>query len=308
MSRRPDLPLHSRPWRPTYQPSAGPLSTFDDALTRSRTGWVAQARSSRRWAVAGALTGALVTLPLVAPAAWLAQAVSAATRGHVLLADARGSLWAGDAVLVLTAGPGSREAMALPGRLGWRLSLDGLAAQLALRHDCCLGGEPRLIVRPGLGRVEVRVQPSPDSPDGRIGQWPAAWLVGLGTPFNTMRPGGALQLGTQDLRLTWARGRFSMEGSAMLELRDLSSRLTTLPRLGSYRLTVRSDAAQAGTAQIGLDTLDGALQLSATGSWGAGGLRLRGEASAREAERPALDNLLNIIGRRQGARSLLSIG
>ena len=58
MSRRPDLSLHSRPWRPTYQPSVGPLSTFDDALTRSRTGWVAQARSSRRWAVAGALIGA----------------------------------------------------------------------------------------------------------------------------------------------------------------------------------------------------------------------------------------------------------
>ncbi|MFM2406515.1 MAG: hypothetical protein RL223_4395 [Pseudomonadota bacterium] len=302
------MSLHTRPWRPTYLPSAGPQSTFDDALSRPRTGWVAQARTSRRWALVGALTGALVVLPLAAPAAWLAQAVGAVTRGHVLLADARGTLWAGDAVLVLTAGAGSRDAMALPGRLAWRLAPDGLGVRLALRHDCCLGGQPQLSVHPGLGRLEVRIQAAPDSPEGRIGQWPAAWLVGLGTPFNTMRPGGALQFGAQDLRLTWAQGRFSMAGRATLELRDLSSRLTTLPRLGSYRLTVRSDAAQAGTAQIGLETVDGALQLSASGSWGAGGLRLRGEASARDAERPALDNLLNIIGRRQGARSLLSIG
>jgi general secretion pathway protein N len=37
-------------------------------------------------------------------------------------------------------------------------------------------------------------------------------------------------------------------------------------------------------------------------------LRLRGEATATDADRQALNNLLNIIGRRQGARSLLTIG
>lgn len=295
-------------WRPTYQPSAGPPSAFGDTLMRSGSGWVAQARASRRWAAAGALCGALVVLPVAAPAPWLARTVAAATRDRVVLADARGTLWSGDAVLVLTAGPGSRDAMALPGRIGWRLSLSGLSAQLALRHDCCLAGEPRLGVRPGLGRIEVQVLPDPAQGGSRVGQWPAAWLVGLGTPFNTMRPGGSMQLDAHGLQLAWARGRFAMNGSATLEMRDLSSRLTTLPRLGSYRLTVGSDAAQAGTAAVQLETLDGPLQLGASGSWGAGGLRLRGEASAREAERPALDNLLNIIGRRQGARSLLSIG
>jgi general secretion pathway protein N len=37
-------------------------------------------------------------------------------------------------------------------------------------------------------------------------------------------------------------------------------------------------------------------------------LRFRGEATAAEGDEGALDNLLNIIGRRQGARSVISIG
>jgi general secretion pathway protein N len=38
-------------------------------------------------------------------------------------------------------------------------------------------------------------------------------------------------------------------------------------------------------------------------------VRFRGEASAATpADEPALDNLLNIIGRRNGARSVISIG
>jgi general secretion pathway protein N len=156
--------------------------------------------------------------------------------------------------------------------------------------------------------VQVALQPGRADQGDWVGQWPAAWLVGLGTPWNTLRPGGALRLTTQALSLRWAQGRFAMTGSAGLELRDFSSRLSTLPRLGSYRLTLSGDPAQAGTAVVTLDTLDGALRLSGSGSWSQGGLRLRGEATTTDADRPALNNLLNIIGRRQGARSVLTIG
>jgi len=37
-------------------------------------------------------------------------------------------------------------------------------------------------------------------------------------------------------------------------------------------------------------------------------LRFTGEASAAEGQEASFDNLLNILGRRQGARSLLSLG
>jgi DNA-binding transcriptional LysR family regulator len=73
-----------------------------------------------------------------------------------------------------------------------------------------------------------------------------------------------------------------------------------------YRLTVDGDAS--GTAQLTLSTLEGALQLTGSGTAGANGVRFRGEARAASGDDAALSNLLNIIGRREGARSVISIG
>jgi len=272
---------------------------------------------TRRWAITGALVGALGALIVAAPARWLAAALQSATEGHLQLADAQGSVWNGDAVLVLTAGSGAREARALPGRVAWTLAPAGwgLGLRLGLRHDCCLNGEWVARLKPGFGSLTAAIEPgeaatgtaAPPAPRDWLGAWPAALLVGLGTPWNTLQPGGALRVVPQGLSLEWARGRFAMHGRLDVELRDFSSRLATLPRLGSYRLSVIGDA-QPGSAQVELTTLDGALQLSGSGSWSASGLRLRGEATAAEADLAALNNLLNIIGRREGARSLLSIG
>ena len=64
------------------------------------------------------------------PAAWLAGAVAPATDQRLLLADARGTLWSGSAVAVLTGGPDSRDASALPGRLEWTLAPRGLGLEL----------------------------------------------------------------------------------------------------------------------------------------------------------------------------------
>lgn len=279
-------------------------------------GWNRDAAAARRWARWGAVLGVLVALVVFAPARWLAAAVQTASRGQVLLADAQGSVWRGDAVLVLAAGPGGRDAQALPGRLGWTLQpgLFPLALRLSLQQDCCLPTGAVVMLQPGWGQVRVTVKPatpgngSSGSAPTPLARWPAAWLAGLGTPWNTLQPGGAVHLSAQDLTLTWAQRRFVMAGSATLELRDFSSRLSTLPRLGSYRLLVSADPARSGTAQVRLETLDGALQLQGEGSWSASGLRLRGEARAAPDAGSALDNLLNIIGRRDGARSLLSIG
>ena len=292
------------------------LNTAGRGSRRARqaldNGWAIAAAASRRWALFGALFGALLALIVFAPASWLAQAVSTASGERVQLADARGTIWSGDAVLVLGAGVGSRDARALPGRIGWTLrpqaSLAGLGLQLGLQQDCCLNGQTRIALQPGWGRLRASVQSTTGADSSWLGQWPAALLVGLGTPWNTLQPGGALRLSTQDLAFEWVAGRFVLTGSAALELRDFSSRIATLPRLGSYRLSISGDAAQAGTAQVALSTLDGALQLNGSGSWSASGLRLRGEATAAEADQPALDNLLNIIGRRDGARSVLTIG
>ena len=143
-----------------------------------------------RWAVAGVVLGLLVGLVLFAPAAWLAKAVASATDQRLLLADARGTVWSGSAVPVLTGGADSRDASYLPGRLEWTLSPRLYGVELAARQDCCINGTLLLQIRPGFGRIARPTRRLPGS--GALGQWPSAWLGGLGTPWNTLQLGGTV--------------------------------------------------------------------------------------------------------------------
>jgi general secretion pathway protein N len=244
----------------------------------------------------------------------MAGALAQASGERLLLADARGTVWQGSAVVVLTGGPGSRDASALPGRLHWRLGLDGAALALRARQACCLNGELLLRVVPGLGRlrIELPVNTAAGAAGGAVGQWPASWLVGLGTPWNTLQPAGTLQLSSPGLWLEMVQGRWRFHGRAEVLLGNLASRLSTLQTLGSYRLLLVGDAAGGQAATLQLSTTSGALQLSGTGqvlgSGAASHLRFRGQASAEGDAQAALNNLLNIIGRRQGAVSVISIG
>ncbi|MFZ2650062.1 MAG: type II secretion system protein N, partial [Burkholderiaceae bacterium] len=257
-----------------------------------------------RGAAVGAVFGAGVAFVANIPAAWVAQGVAAATGQRLLLADARGTLWSGSAAAVLTGGPQSRDASALPGRLEWSLTPRAYGFELTARHACCLNGSVAVQLRPGFGRLMYTVLPSP----GWIGQWPSSWLGGLGTPWNTLQLGGAVRLVSPGVRIESVQGRWRIDGRADIELLSVSSRMTTLNTLGNYRLSVSGDSAQGSTSRLQLSTQDGALQLSGEGSLGPSGLRFRGEARADAADEPALNNLLNIIGRREGARSVISIG
>ncbi|PZP35750.1 MAG: general secretion pathway protein GspN [Roseateles depolymerans] len=259
----------------------------------------------RRWAVFGALVGVLAAVIAFAPASWLARALASATADHLVLADTRGSIWNGSGVLVLSGGAGSRDASALPGRLRWQMKLRGLGLQLALQQDCCVNQELLLGLRPGFGRLEISV----DSQNDWLARFPAGWLAGLGTPWNTLQLGGSLRLSAHELRFEWVQGRWRQNGSLQLDLLNLSSRVSTVAPLGSYRLSLTADAANPGISQLRLSTLEGALLLSGQGTLSASGKsRFVGEASAAPGREDALNNLLNIIGRRQGARSVLTIG
>lgn len=281
-------------------PSQWQESTFAELA------WEQSRKASFRWAVVGAVVGTLIGVIAFAPAVWLTNAVARATDQRVLLADARGTIWSGSAVAILTGGPGSRDASALPGRLEWSLGLRASGLALRAQHACCLNGTVEMHVKPGLGRVTVSLTPQA----GWVGQWPAAFLGGLGTPWNTLQLGGALRLvSPTGLSVDLVQGRWMLAGQADLELIGVSSRLSTLDTLGSYRLSLTgSDATSGQPSQIMLSTLNGALQLSGEGSVSATGLRFRGEARAAEGNESALTNLLNIIGRRDGARSVISIG
>lgn len=281
------------------------LQMSDSVFNGSYGGRAVRHRTPQRWAVAGAVIGVLAALVLFAPASWLARALASASNDHLLIVDTRGSIWNGSGVLVLTGGAGSRDASSLPGRLHWHMGLKGMGLQLAARQDCCINGELLLGIKPGLGRVEISVDTKADW----LARLPAGLLAGLGTPWNTLQLGGSLRLSARDLKLESVQGRWRQFGELQLDLLNMSSRVSPIAPLGSYRFTVTADPANAGVSALRLSTLEGALQLSGAGTLNSGGKsRFTGEAGAAPGREDALNNLLNIIGRRQGARSVLTIG
>ena len=257
----------------------------------------AEASSNWAWAAVGLTAGLLGGLLLFAPATWLAWGVWRATSGQVVLAEPRGTVWNGSARLVLTGGAGSQDAAALPGRLGWRLSpgLGGLNASVLAA--CCTRTPLAMTLQPRWRGGQVVV-------DDGLTQWPPSLLMGLGTPWNTLELDGQLGLRTRGLSVEWIEGRLVLAGRIELEALRMSSRLSTLKPMGSYRITLNGGASS--TLQV--DTLEGALQLSGSGRWVGSRLRFQGEATASPEREAALSNLLNIIGRRNGARSIITIG
>lgn len=256
-----------------------------------------------RWALAGAMLGSLLALVCAAPARWLAAGVRWASQERVLLQQAQGTVWSGSAHLSLSGGPGSRDARSLPSRVHWQLGWAGPGLSLALRSDCCTPQPMQAQVRLSWGRAEVALS-------DQQSHWPLALLAGLGAPWNTLQAEGRLQWHSQGLRVVWAQGQWLWQGQSQWLVQDLASRLSTLRPMGSYRLTLQGGEGAPGSATptLGLSTEAGPLRLSGQGQWSGQRLRFEGEASADEGSETALSNLLNIIGRRNGARSLLSLG
>ena len=249
------------------------------------------------WAALGAVLGISFALLWFAPSAWLAQAVAAATAEQVQLLDARGTVWTGSARVLLSGGAGSRDQAVLPGRLDWQLRPVWGGFNLQIHAECCTAQPVQARITPSLRGVSVQV-------DDGSSQWPAALLAGLGTPWNTVQAEGSLQLVTHGLSLAWFEGRLVMGGRTELLALGMSSRLSTLKPMGSYRITLTGGSAPV----LELSTIEGSMQLSGTGRWVGPRLRFEGVASAAPEHEAALANLLNIIGRRNGARSIITLG
>ena len=249
------------------------------------------------WAVAGALLGLVIAVVLFAPARWLSAVIDQASAGQVRLIEPRGTVWNGSARLLLAGGSGSRDSAALPGQVDWRLRPGWLALNFQVTAACCTPAPLQARLSPGWNASVLQLA------DG-TSQWPAALLAGLGTPWNTVKAEGSLRLMTQGLSLTWNDGRMIVAGRAELSAIAMSSRLSTLKPMGSYRVTLIGGNSTA----LEVTTLEGSLQLSGSGQWVGARLRFQGVASAAPEHEAALANLLNIIGRRQGTRSIITLG
>lgn len=246
----------------------------------------------------GAILGLLLAVSVFAPARWLAAVIHQASAQRVSLTEARGSIWSGSSQMTLTGGVGSGAGVALPGQVHWRIRPVWAGLHIAIHADCCMQQALQLQVgTSGLGRVHLTLVDSQS-------QWPAGLLSGLGTPWNTIQLQGQLEARTQGLELDWAQGQLSLSGQLQLDALGVTSRLSTLSPMGSYRIQLQGGQ----TPVLQLSTLDGSLQLSGRGEWLGQRLRFNGEASAAPERVEALTNLLNIVGRRDGARSIITVG
>jgi general secretion pathway protein N len=236
----------------------------------------------------------------MAPAQWLASTIAHATGERILLAEARGSIWRGEASVVLSPGPDAGIArIGLPETMSWQLSPWKLLAgklDLTLAHPSALL-QP-LQVRADLsGRVELLATTV---------RLPAGVLAGIGAPFNTIKPGGVISLAWQ--RLDIDRGR--MQGNIVGEWRFATSALTTVAPFGSYRLL--ADGGYPGT-RLMLSTLSGPLELIGNGTIDEqGNVRFAGRARAQSgvdaSTRAQLAGLVLLLGPRDGDSAILSLG
>lgn len=253
------------------------------------------------WAVLGSLSGLLLALLLGAPARWLGAAVRWASQDRVQLQAERGTVWAGSAHLTLTGGPGTQDRRSLPGRISWRWGLVWPGLSLQVSAECCTTQalQWRLLYTDQGPSLQLQDQQS---------NWPMAVLAGLGAPWNTLQAQARLQWQSSGLQWRWQQGRLHWQGQTQLQVRELTSRLSTLRPMGSYLIAVTGSPGGTPSPELNLRTLEGALRLQGQGQWNGARLRFVGEASAAEGAETALANLLNIIGRREGSRSLLSLG
>lgn len=255
--------------------------------------------NSKRFSMWGLMAGCLSALLLFAPAQWLADALHALSQGHVQLRDARGTVWTGNAQWVLTSGAGGQDALALPMRVHWQLRPDWQGLQLQIKADCCTPQPVQLRMK----MVWLGVQLALSSPNST---WPAQWLAGLGAPWNTLAMEGELKLQSDELTWTWRQQdpHALLSGSAQLQLHQLSSGLSTVKPLGSYRLSLQGGEPPG----VVLITTEGSLLIQGRGAWSQTGLKFEGEARANTGYESALANLLGVLGQRIGNRTVLRWG
>lgn len=259
-------------------------------------------RGQRIWprALAWTLAGFVLSTLWWAPARWLGPVLHAATQGRLSLSDARGHWRGGSAQWQWAPDLPGAKPWSLPGRLHWSLGLEGLTPGLTLQID-------GLMDSPVHGRWSPLKDGMPWQLSDQTLRLPLGLLQALGAPWNTLDLQGQARLELHSLQGRRSAGRWQWSGQAQLQLTPLRSALSPLPDLGHYRLELDAPTDDSGV-RLQLRTQSGLLRLSGQGRWQDGVLAFRGEAQAAPGAEPELNNLLNVLGRRNGAISQLSLG
>lgn len=219
------------------------------------------------------------------------------TSDRLTLGDAEGTVWKGSALIAAVPAGNAPVTPLLPGRFSWRLS-------------------PSIL----LGRVNARIEnPTVLSEPVQItGTWthwhltasgitfPAGGLSGLGAPFNTAQLSGRVRSSWTPLELAREGDHVVVNGTIAFDIDDLSSRLSPIKALGTYRLRMHW---QGRDARFVLETLRGPMLLGGTGGMTDGRWRFAGRAEAAPGHDQDLANFLNLLGesRKEGDKDVIAI-
>ena len=136
--------------------------------------------------------------------------------------------------------------------------------------------------------------------NGRL-ELPRIELGALGSPWNTVRPAGAVMLSWSNIML----GPQRFDGGVTIELRNVASALSAVRPLGSYRIEIQGQGTQA---TISMQTLDGALTLTGQGAASARGFSFVARAQPAQADDTRLQGLLGLVGIRDGQQTIIRVG
>jgi general secretion pathway protein N len=219
----------------------------------------------------------LIAAASVLPARWVLRLMP---KDSILtVADADGTIWNGQAWIALGY-PETRRMLADPVKWQWN------GFSIELRHPWLRGP---VTLSPGLGSMQISAQQA---------QLPAATLISLGAPWNTLVPSGNLELSWHTLSTRQPQGAGPL---ADLVWRNAGSAMSMVSPLGDYRLRLASTGKDI-TADLSTDK--GALDLTGHGAWDGKRWNFQGLAkastSASDAQTAQLSGLLNTIGPKQG--------
>jgi general secretion pathway protein N len=248
-----------------------------------------------------ALIVALIAAMVAAPASWADGLMAQFSGGRLRLAETEGNLWRGTGKLILadpTAGAGAKGVqwlaggVVIPGRCRWELKamallfgqLDAGLQIESMQQPIRLTGDRQRIMGSG-GMVNL----------------PQLQLERLGSPWNTIAPNAAIAVQWEPFQID--RGKYL--GKAAVSITQVSSALSPVKPLGSYRVEIDSQGDQAKLTML---TTSGPLELEGQGEWNPRlGLRFTAYAQAK-AEQERLRPLLGLLGKRDGNKTVIKLG
>lgn len=227
------------------------------------------------------------------PAHHLANAVEVATDGHVQLTHLQGNVWNGSALINLKPKNEVTGAVALPSRFSWSITPSFSSLAFGIKANCCIEN----VMNGSLSISSLKIE-------NTVLNLPIGTVASFGAPFNTLGLNGAAQLRSNDFAVSWNQGIKVVSGNLEATLKGVSTKLTTLPEIGTYTVLLHE---QNDTPAVSFTTKRGPLQIEGKGTWVNGAFAFRGVARSTEDHAQALANLLTLIGESDGRKTEIRI-